>query len=71
MDSSTIPSGAFTVNNIAYTEYYSELSLEVTMNSLAEGIYYLDMRVTTDDDSVFDPNSYVCPYTTYGWWWNP
>jgi hypothetical protein len=71
LDSSTIPTGAFTVNNIAYTENYTELSLEVNMNSLSEGIYYLDMRVTTDDDSVFNPNNYECPYETSGWWWNP
>ncbi len=41
------------------------------MNSLSEGIYYLDIRVTTDDDIELDPDNYECPHSTYGWWWNP
>ena len=68
--SSTV-TAAFTLNNLGYTENYWEISLEIVMDSLTEGIYYLDVRVTSDDDTVLTPTDYECPYNTYGWWWNP
>lgn len=46
--SSSLPTG-FTVSNTGYMTDQVEMSLQGSVNSLSEGVYYVDVRITTDD----------------------
>lgn len=48
-----------------------ELAIQVSgFNSLSEGLYYVDVRVATDDTYPWDYTNKHCRYSRHGFFWN-